>query len=376
MWSSHHYEKHGLDQGLPEDLIYTAISQTENVFDVCSDLPSILSLKHLSVRASVSYKILQDQVSRVGPLYTKFSIKKRSGGRRFIFIPDPDLLRTQRWINEFILKPLPVHRASCAFTKGSSIGKCAQHHCGSKWLIKFDIADFFESITEIQVYRVFRKAGYQPLVSFQLARICTIPTPYNSPRKRHKNWLVRKRNNVISTYEQHVLGYLPQGGATSPLISNLVMRDLDDKLHKLSRKFRLVYTRYSDDITFSTKSKGFDRSQAGCLISEVYELLNKAGYKPQYRKTKVIPPSARKIVLGLNVDGEFPRLQKEYKDNIRLQFYYINKVGLNEHVLNRGFDTVWGYKSHLKGMIDYAKSIEPKYAEKILHEFNSIEWPV
>jgi len=77
----------------------------------------------------------------------------------------------------------------------------------------------------------------------------------------------------------------------------------------------------------------------------------------------------------LNVDGSAPRLQKEFKDRIRQHLYFLKKVGPVDHILARGFDSIWGFKSHLRGMIDYAKMIEPQYAEKMLEEFNSIEWP-
>ncbi|MFA0612257.1 reverse transcriptase family protein [Vibrio sp. 10N.222.49.B4] len=376
MWSPHIYKQKGLDNGLSDELLERAISQSEDVIEEHPNLPSILSLKHLSIRANVSHQKLSGFITRGEFSYEKFSIKKRSGGRRFIYIPESSLLHVQRWINEFILKPVPVHQASCAFSPGSSTKKCAAKHCGAKWLIKFDITDFFESISEIQVFRLFREFGYQPLVAFQLARICTIATSDMSPRKGSNNWKARGKNKSIPQYNQKLLGYLPQGAATSPIISNLVMRKLDSDFSKIARKYKLVYTRYSDDITFSTRVNMFDRESGKNLISEIYSKLNISGYKPQYRKTKIIPPSAKKIVLGLNVDGPEPRLQKEYKDRIRQHFYYIEKLGLSEHIVNRGFDTVWGFKCHLKGLIDYANSIEPEYARKLTVRFNAIDWPV
>lgn len=68
----------------------------------------------------------------------------------------------QRWINLHILKKVPVHPASFAFSEGSSIFKCANKHTGARWLIKMDITGFFESVSEIQAFRVFKSLGYQP----------------------------------------------------------------------------------------------------------------------------------------------------------------------------------------------------------------------
>ena len=80
-------------------------------------------------------------------------------------------MQVQRWIAAHILNPLPVHHCSFAFKPGSSIIKCAARHTGARWLVKMDIAGFFSSISEIQVYRVFLSLGYQPLVAFELARL-------------------------------------------------------------------------------------------------------------------------------------------------------------------------------------------------------------
>ena len=336
MWFPQQYKKDGVSIGRHETLLENAIAQSEKVIYSQSGLPSILSLNHLATRTGVSYKLLRQFVNRSGnDSYKKFSIRKRAGGRRFIHVPAPPLIHVQRWLNEYILKDIPVHTASHAFRSGNSIQNCAAKHCGARWMIKLDITDFFESTSEIQVFRVFRKLGYQPLVAFELSRLCTIATAWTSPRRYYRQWYVRKENDEISEYSERLLGYLPQGAATSPLLSNLVMRDCDEKLSAIANQYSLTYTRYSDDLTFSTRSKSFQRSDAKNVIFEVYKILSQVGYRPQYRKTKIIPPGSKKIVLGLNVDGSTPRLQKEYKDRIRQHLYYLEKYGISEHINSR-----------------------------------------
>lgn len=377
MWSPQLYKQEGLEKGGSEELLETAIAQSNKVIHSLNALPSILSLKHLAERTGVSHKELRALVNRSNhEAYRKFSIQKRSGGRRFIHVPTPKLMHVQRWLNEYVLKRIPVHPASHAFTAGSSIKKCALKHCGARWLIKLDITDFFESVSEIQVFRLFKEFGYQPLTSFELGRLCTAPTSWRSPRILYRQWHAWQRNEIIPEYDEKLLGYLPQGAATSPLISNLVMRECDEKLSLIAKKYALTYTRYSDDLSFSTRSKAFNRGNAKDVVFEVYKVLSEAGYRPQYRKTKIIPPNSKKIILGLNVDGAEPRLQKEYKDKIRQHLYYIEKLGVSEHVTNRGFDSIWGFKSHLKGMIDYANMIEPSYSKRCLQRFLAIDWPI
>lgn len=376
MWSSHLYKQVGIKAGRSTLLLDSSIEQIESVFEISDKLPSVLTLKHLSERTGVSLEQLRSYVSRKSEnAYSKFSIAKRSGGRRFIKVPSVPLNRVQKWIHQHILSSATFNKASYAFIKGRSIKDCAAKHCGATWLIKFDIVNFFESISEIQVFHVFNSLGYQPLISFELARLCTIATPEHSPRNRRKNWRVTKKYKAVTEYDQLLLGYLPQGAPSSPLLSNLVMMRCDDLLTDIAKEYGLKYTRYSDDITFSTRSSDFSRNTATDVIKKVNNVLSKQGYLPNFKKAKIVPVGSKKIVLGLNVDGATPRLQKEFKDRIRQHLHYLKKFGPVEHVLARGFDSVWGFKFHLRGMIDYAKMIEPQYADRMLKEFNDIEWP-
>lgn len=378
VWSPQRYKKEGKEKGFSDKFLTEAIGQSESVLLSDHELPSILSLRHLSERVGVSYDQLRGYVERKDPfVYERFSIRKRSGGRRFIKIPEPTLMRVQKWIHQFVLTKIPVHKASYAFKKGGSINECAARHCGAQWLIKIDIADFFDSISEIQVFRLFKEVGYQPLVAFELARICTIGANSDySPRGTYTQWRVHKCNDEIVTYNQKILGYTPQGAPTSPLISNLVMRKSDVTILDLATHYELTYTRYSDDMTFSTPDRAFSRVKAREFINESYKVLSSQGYRPQYRKTKIIPPGNRKIVLGLNVDSDEPRLQKHFRDNIRQHLYYLNKFGPSAHAIKREFDSIWGLKCHLKGLIDYARMVEHDLGSKYLTDFETIDWPV
>ena len=377
MWSPQRYKDEGKKLGRTDALLEDAITQSEALINSEYGLPSVVSLNHLSKRTGVALPTIRSYVNRSNHnAYESFSISKRSGGRRFIRVPSPNLMQIQRWINEHILSRVPVHVASQAFKKGNSIHQCAARHCGAQWLIKVDVADFFESISEIQVCRVFKELGYQPLVAFELARLCTIRTGSLSPRRSYNQWRVRSPNSEIADYRVKLLGYVPQGAPTSPLLSNLVMRDSDGEIARIASKYKLKYTRYSDDVALSMRSKDFDRRQAREVVNEVYKVLSRAGLKPQFRKTNIVPPGSKKIILGLNVNGQVPRLQKEYRDRIRQHLYYIQKLGPSSHAAKRGFDSIWGMKSHLRGMIDYANMIEPEYARVCMDKFEAVDWPV
>ena len=378
VWSPHNYiASANRKYFISDKTIVNAIKEIEFFGEVSSNSnpATLISLNHLAERTGVSYYILRKIVERKRKSpYRKFYIKKRSGGKRLIHVPETPLSIVQRWINSYILSRVKVHDASWAFMPGSSIYKCAQRHCGARWLIKLDLVDFFESISEIHVYRSFLKIGYQPLVAFELARILTI-NRYDF--SENEIWKIHKKNTKIRAYNwsgQRELGYLPQGAPTSPMMSNIIMIDIDDKITQLAKKHKLVYTRYSDDITFSTNSKIFDRKCIFQIFDELNSILYTNGFSLQKRKTKIISPGSKKIVLGLNVDSEVPLLTKKFKNTLRAHLYYIKKFGAKNHVSKKEFKTILGMKSHIRGLIDFANMVEPNYALKEMNKFKNINW--
>ncbi|MBT2189436.1 reverse transcriptase domain-containing protein [Sphingobium nicotianae] len=262
--SPHQYRAEGLARGRQEPVISAAISQASKAEAL--GLPAILTLGHLAFRTDVSHRYLRSVIAkRSGEFYREFHIKKRSGGLRRIVVPAPKLMAVQRWIVREILRERAVHPDCFAYVRRRSIVDCASRHVGAGWLLKLDIHDFFESIPERSVYRVYRSLGYQPLVSFELARICTRPW-ISPPDKREgsrtvANWWKRG----IELYRRQFTGYLPQGAPTSPMLSNLVCRGLDEELSAFAAREGLVFTRYSDDLTFSGPKAGFSRDRAQLL---------------------------------------------------------------------------------------------------------------
>lgn len=375
MWSPQLYLDRGRNQGCELEVLNNAICQIERVIVPHPEIPAILSLNHLAQRVGVSYQGLRAIAERHQNPYRHFSVRKRSGGLRRISVPSPELMRVQRWLAVHVLNPLAVHHSSYAFKPGSSIVKCASRHCGARWLVKMDIAGFFSSISEIQIYRVFRALGYQGLVAFELARLTT-HSPGLSPRYTLATWRGRGCHEVIPSYNNAHLGYLPQGAPTSPMLSNLIMCDADAKIESVAKTFGLNYTRYSDDLTFSTRGNDFTRSRATRLVANITLLLARMGLYPQERKTKIVPPGARKVVLGLIVDGATPTLAREFRSLLRQHLYYLESVGPIEHAKKRGFETVWGMHSYIRGLIDFAKMVDRPYADRILARFVAIDWPL
>lgn len=368
--SPHQYRAGGRKLGRGNTLIDTALSQARVVERTGS--PSILTLRHLAHRMDVDYKFLRRVITDVkSEFYRDFWISKRSGGQRRIVVPEPRLMAVQRWISREILSTQPVHEVSHAYSKQSSILKCAAQHVGAGWLIKFDIHDYFESISDRRVYAAFRSVGYQPLVAFELARICTrvwVKPPHEfDPSLTIPN----PERRGIAAYQRRYMGYLPQGAPTSPMLSNLVSRKLDADLLELALSEGMIVTRYSDDITFSAPSGTFDRNRAGALVGRVREILVRHHFGLHEKKIIISPPGARKIVLGLLVDGDKPRLTKTMRARITDHVRGVDRFGLAAHRIERKFDALSGMVAHIEGLLRFASGIDADFVKPLNATFQA-----
>jgi RNA-directed DNA polymerase len=287
--SPHLYRKIGTERSIDPNIIERALQQS--ALPESRGLPAILTLGHLAHLTGASYDYLREIVERNRDAYKPFLIGKRNGGRRAIAAPEPQLAAVQKWIALNVLNNLRVHPASYAYAPRSSPLKCANRHLGATWIIKIDIHDFFESISERSVYRVFRVAGYQPLVAFELARVCT-RRPHGQEMSNQK-WRVHRRTGpTIREYQTSTIGQLPQGAPSSPMLANLASYRLDKKLTALADRYGLTYTRYSDDMIFST-GQAFSRKSVSILILEAERILRSFGHVLHKKKVSVCPPGTR-----------------------------------------------------------------------------------
>ena len=356
-------------------------------------LAVVFTLGHLSRITGVSYQMLRDTVNRKreSSNYRMYAVKKRSGGRRFIHSVSGDLFMVQRFINHEILQNCMPHFSSFAFHSSGGIKECAAMHCGARWLFQFDLTDFFYDITEIDVCRVFQALGYRNLLAFELARLCTT-THLPQCQKRllfHSaplDYFGRFASRIeadesfndtpIMPYPDRsgVLGVLPQGAPTSPMLSNLVARKLDELLYAFALDQRFVYTRYADDITFSAST--FPKQQTiGNIHRNIVRLIRQAGFKENNKKTRVAGPGSRKIVLGLLVDGGEPRISKETYHRIDRHLHASAKYGLAHVASHEGFDSAYGFFNHLSGLIAFVKDVDQKRWHDFSYRFKKISIP-
>lgn len=325
--------------------------------------PVIFSLKHLAELLGIDYQDLSRLVKCRDGFYSYYLIKKKSGGKRRIVVPYSNLKRIQRWIFDEILAKEAVHPCCKGFIKGSNTLGNAQVHIGKKYIRKFDLKDFFESIDVRRVYGVFKEIGYSPAVSYDLASLCTIKISdekYRTMAPSQKQWFGHLNRAPFPV--------LAQGAPTSPALSNLICRKLDARMEKYAIKNGLQYSRYADDMTFS----GDDLSKLP-KASFVERVVREEGLKLNYKKTGTYGRDSRQEVTGVLVDGDKPRVPQKFKRQIYRHLHFCGKFGTWKH-FEHVMPGVGHARQWLYGKIFYVNSIEPEEGKKMLAIADGLDW--
>ena len=245
-----------------------------------SSLAQLLGYKHAAL-AYLLYKLPS------GSRYRHFQIPKKSGGVREIVAPQAQISALQSRVAELLGNCLaeidgdgvsPSH----GFRKHRSTFTNAARHVGRRFVFNCDLKDFFPSIHFGRVKGFFLESQHfklHPSVAHALANLVC----FN--------------------------GVLPQGAPTSPVVSNLIGRILDFHLVKLARKNGLMYTRYADDLTFSTNKKSFPHevgqdkgSDCWRVGSRLEKIIKQCGFSVNEQKTRMQYKTSRQEVTGVVVN--------------------------------------------------------------------------
>lgn len=242
-----------------------------------------------------NYKLAKDA-------YYKFLIPKKNGKTREIQAPVKDLKRLQICLN-FILSSLyHPHPAAKGFILGQNISDAAKPHVRMPYVFHLDLKDFF---TSISLYRVkaclslppFNLNGDKERIAYCIANICCT-------------------NDGSRTF-------LPQGAPTSPILSNIVSLRLDRKLTGLAKRFSARYTRYADDITFSSYQDIANNTE---FQQELVRIISGQNFQIQPSKTRAEGRGYRQTVCGLTIN-EKVNVSKSYVKEIRLYLYLWERYG-------------------------------------------------
>jgi RNA-directed DNA polymerase len=292
------------------------------ILDGESDLAALLGLDVGELTWFADVKGLQRRAPS-GPLHHyRYTWQiTRSGRPRLLEAPLTRLRQIQRTVLDEVLNLIPVHPAAHGFVAGRSAVTSARVHTGADVVVSLDLTAFFSSLDAGRVYGVFRAAGYPQPVAYQLTGLCTTRTPIAvlsamptlDPRAADPGEWASARfqhRQLLAT------AHLPQGAPTSPALANLCVARLDRRLSGYAAACGAVYTRYADDLTFSSSGHGASgtRFHPDRLLKAVTAIVAEEGLRVQPAKTRVQRAHQRQTVTGIVVNTRTNLPRREYDE--------------------------------------------------------------
>ena len=258
--------------------------------------------------------------------------QKRTGGYREIHHPSRRLKALQRWLLSNIIEALPVHPAAAAYRRNRSIFENARAHAASRYLLRMDLENFFPSITSVDVrqyikgHSAFFLEWTEPDINVFCGIVC--------------------RNSRLTI-----------GAPTSPALSNSICYDLDVNLHALCENSGVAYTRYADDLFFSTVQREVLFQTEKDVIEIVDKLKIPANLKVNGHKTRHSSKRGSRRVTGivLGSDGA-PHVGRGLKRKIRALIHRFDSLDEPN-------------KASLAGLIAYAIGFEPAFLNRLIDKY-------
>lgn len=265
--------------------------------------------------------------------------QKSGGGYRTVLEPiDPSLKRIQKRLKEFLDRQvLESHPSVHGFTRNRGSFTNASAHLAARAILVLDITDFFPSISRLQVESALQELGASELIACAIANVSTF-------------------NGTLAT-----------GFSSSPVLSNIVFRNLDIIFASYASGRNLVYTRYADDLTFS----GENVTDEDLLF--VRKTLEEFDFRINEKKVKFKRKGHPQVVTGYVVaHSDRPRLSKSMKKSMRQDLYYSGRIGFYAQAQHKDIE-MESFKERLLGRINYAMLSEKTLAMKMLAEYKRIE---
>ena len=290
-------------------------------------VPVINSFEHLCEQLSITEQLLYCLTYKKEYCYFQKVIPKKDKTERILNVPNLSLKVVQKWILKEILEKIFVSEQAMAFVPHKNgLRENAERHKKNIFLLEMDITNFFGTITEQQVYTLFWNIGYNTKVAAILANLCT--------------------------YDN----YLPQGAVTSPYIANLVCYHMDARINGYCSRKDIVYTRYADDLTFSSDN----RMLLNKIEKFIKYIVTDEGFTINDKKTRYLSNDVKKTVTGITINDDSIHVDKKFKRDLRAQIYC--SIKLKDYQNN----------SQILGKIAYVNSIEKGFRDKIIRYITNL----
>ncbi len=281
------------------------------------NLPPIVSINCLAVLFGYSSSFMSAIFKNPETHYRIFKIKKSNNKLREIQAPKVALKVIQRWFAQYLDKGQSSNYSDNAFgfIKGRTTIHGAQKHCMAKWVYSLDIKNFFRSITKEMLESHMKNIGYPEKSSKLISQLCC--------------------------YE----GRLSEGSPVSPVLSNLIFKNTDNKIKSYVSKTQITYTRYADDLAFSSK-EDIPIEKLRTIKDQIKKIIMNDHWRLNEEKERFARYPERLKVYGLLVHGKKPRLTKGYR----------NKLRAFKHLLKNNL--ISKDKEKIQGHLAYANAIE------------------
>jgi RNA-directed DNA polymerase len=297
-------------------------------------------LQFLSQELSVTKQEISIFVASAPKKYKIYTIPKRSSGVRVIAQPAKRLKDYQRSLVKFLETKLPIHAAAFAYKKNIGIKENAERHKKSNYLLKMDFQNFFYSITPNLFFAALKKHNIELSVEdkYLLEQIL-----FFNPSKKSGGKLV-----------------LSIGAPSSPFISNFIMYCFDESISKTCLSLDVVYTRYADDLTFSSNIKNILFSVPVLVKKSLRDHFDNAITVNEV-KTVFSSKAHNRHITGITITNEnklsIGRQKKRYISSL-IHRFSIKQLD-QENI------------KHLQGLIAFCLNVEPDYIERMRKKYSA-----
>lgn len=304
------------------------------------------SVKYLSNYLGYPDSFLKSIQLEFDDHYRVDSERTINGKKRIIVYPDVTLKSVLRQIDRKIMDRLIYPSSYQGGVKGGSILTNAQLHLRQPTVLKIDIKSFFPSVSSDNVKRAFQRRGFSKNASAFMASITTVNNPFD---------------------------HLPQGFPTSPKIALLSLEPFERRLYLLAKKFDWKYSFWIDDITISANVP------LNRFINTIKRMLLEEGFRindDKFKRYGFATGRSKKMVTGLIVNKKI-NVPKEYTRSLRKAIYICGKFGPQRLLFDKCFPQTSNIKKlhdTLLGKINYVKSINHSVGNKLMSDFNKINF--
>jgi RNA-directed DNA polymerase len=310
---------------------------------------------------ALSYENNQPRLSH----YHYRVLAKQSGGMRLIEAPKLRLKAMQRQILARILEQVPPHPVAHGFVKGRSIKSFVAPHVGQRVVLRMDLHNFFPSFGAARIAGVFRTLGYPETVADLLGGICTNAAPRDVWKQAGAG---TDKAQIQQAHLVYARPHLPQGAPTSPALANICAYRLDCRLAGLAKLLGAGYTRYADDLAFSSNDAQFER-RIETFSTHVAAILMEEGFTVHFRKTRVMRQGVRQYLAGLVTNQRINVIRADFD---LLKATLTNCVRFGPESQNRLAHPK--FRSHLEGRVGFMEMINAPRGERLRRIFEQIQW--